>query len=162
MAQLDPMQAALLRAEIQDALYRHASVLDQRRYYEWVDLFTADGSYSVITYGNLNHQGLFLLKDDGKEAIKERVAYLMGYWQMERGKTLHVVSNIQLTDLKANEARCRSSFVVYRTGEDGVPKLYSCGEYLDVLVKREERWLFRERKVVIDNETLPPNFTEPP
>jgi 3-phenylpropionate/cinnamic acid dioxygenase small subunit len=149
-----------VEAEIRSALHHYARTIDQKRYYDWLNLFTDDGSYAVITYENLQDQGLYLYKDDGRAALEERVVYLVGYWKVARGKTLHTVSNIEVTPVSADEAKCTSYFVVYYTGDEGVTELYSCGECHDTLVKRDGRWLFREHKVVVDNGILPPNFTE--
>jgi 3-phenylpropionate/cinnamic acid dioxygenase small subunit len=152
--------AAEDRSEIEKLFRAYARLLDQRRFAEWTDLFTEDGAYLVVTYENLQDQGLLLFKDDGREALKERAAFALGYYQSERCKTLHVVSNVEVDDASGNETICNSYFVVYRTPADGLPQLYSCGEYRDRLVKKTGRWMFRERLVVVDNETLPENFTE--
>lgn len=152
--------AAEDRGQIEKLLRTYARLLDERRFAEWVDVFTEDGAYLAVTHENLQDQGLLLFKDDGREALKERAAFVMGYYQSERCKTLHVVSNIEVGAASDNEATCSSYFVVYRTAADGLPRLYSCGEYRDRLVRKNGRWLFRERLVVVDNGTLPENFTE--
>ena len=160
MAAPDGSRRGVIDQAVRDLLYHYARTVDEQRFHDWLDLFTEDGSYSVMTYENRRDQCLYLLKDDGLEARKERVAYLMGYWQNARGKTLHTIANIVCHPLAEDEVRSRSYLVVYRTGEDGVPQLYACGESEDTLVKQGERWLFRERRVTVDNELLPPNFTE--
>ncbi len=71
--------ATEMRAQIEQLLFRCAKLLDERRFPEWVELFTSDGSYSAITSENLHAQGLLLFKDDGHEALKERAAFVMGY-----------------------------------------------------------------------------------
>ena len=146
--------------QIRNLLYDYAHIVDQQRFYEWLDLFTEDGSYSAITYENLQDQGLYLFKDDGKESLKERVTFLMGFWQVGRGKTLHTVSNIQVASLVGGEATANSYFVIYRTGDDGVTQFHACGEYEDRLTRQDGRWLFRQRKVIVDNGVLPSHFTD--
>src|SRR5262249_35581576 len=66
-----------VEAEIRSALHHYARTIDQKRYYDWLNLFTDDGSYAVITYENLQDQGLYLYKDDGRAALEERVVYLV-------------------------------------------------------------------------------------
>ena len=153
-------EARSVQTEARDFLYRYARVVDERRYLDWVDLFTEDATYSGITHENEHDQGLYLFKDEGKEALKVRAAWLIGLWQVERGKTLHTVTNIDVTDVAANEVRTRSYFVIYRTGDDGITQFHACGEYHDILVQQDGRWLFRERKAIVDANTLPPAFTE--
>ena len=153
-------QAQPVEDQIQNLLFSYARIADQQRFLEWLDLFTEDASYSAITYENLHDQGLYLFKDDGKEAMKERVTFLMGFWQVGRGKTLHMVSNIQVSDIQENGAKARSYFVIYRTGDDGVTQFHACGEYDDTLVRQDGRWLFQQRKVIVDNGVLPSHFTD--
>ena len=146
--------------QIRDLMYRYARLADQGKYIEWLELFAEGSSYSAITYENFHDQGLYLFKDDGKEALKERVAFLMGFWQVSRGKTLHTVSNIEVSDLKDGAAKARSYFVIYRTGEGGTTQFHACGEYDDVLAKQHDGWLFRQRRAIVDNAVLPSHFTD--
>jgi 3-phenylpropionate/cinnamic acid dioxygenase small subunit len=155
-----PASRAAIEHSIRDLLHRYARTVDEQRFHDWLDLFTEDGSYSLMTYENSRDQCLLLFKDDGQEALKERVAYLMGYWQSSRGKTLHTITNIECQPVSETEVRSRSYLVVYRTAEEGVPQLYTCGESQDTLVHQGDGWRFRERRVTVDNGILPPNFTE--
>src|SRR5258708_2787290 len=110
------------RGQIEKLLRTYARLLDERRFAEWTDLFTEDGAYLVVTYENLQDQGLLLFKDDGREALKERAAFVMGYYQFERCKTLHIVSNVEIGDPSGNETVCNSYFIVCRTPSDGLPR----------------------------------------
>ena len=147
-------------AQIRDLMFECARLVDHQQFRDWLDLFTEDGSYSAITYENNQENGLYLFKDDGKESLKERATFLMGFWQVGRGKTLHTLSNISITPLEEDEATANSYFVIYRTGDDGVTRFHACGEYEDNLVRQEGRWLFRKRKAIVDNGVLPSHFTD--
>ena len=146
--------------QIRALMFECARLVDHQRFREWLDLFTEDGSYSAITYENNRENGLYLFKDDGKESLKERVTFLMGFWQVGRGKTLHTLSNISITPLQDDEASANSYFVIYRTGDDGVTRFHACGEYEDHLVRQDGRWLFKKRKAIVDNGILPSHFTD--
>lgn len=153
-------QARSVEDQIRDLMYECARLVDRQQFLEWMDLFVEDGVYSAITYENLHDQGLYLFYDDGREAFKERVAYLRGFWQVARGKTIHQVSNIEITGLKEDEAKARSYFVIFRTGTSGVSEFHACGEYEDEVVKRDGRWLFRRRNAIVDTAVLPSHFTD--
>ena len=146
--------------QIRALLFECARLVDHQQFREWLDLFTEDGSYSAITYENSQENGLYLFKDDGKESLKERVTFLMGFWQVGRAKTLHTLSNISVTPVEEDEATASSYFVIYRTGDDGVTQFHACGEYEDHLVRQEGHWLFRKRKAIVDNGVLPSHFTD--
>jgi 3-phenylpropionate/cinnamic acid dioxygenase small subunit len=153
-------EATEIRAQLEKLLFRYARLLDECRFPEWVELFSSDGSYIAVTRENFREKGLLLFKDDGRDALKERAAFVMGYYQAARFKTLHVVSNLEIESVSGDEAICNSYFVTYRSPWDGPPELYACGEYRDRLVKTDGGWKFRERLVIVDNGTLPQNFTE--
>jgi len=149
-----------LERQIRALILRTARLIDEQHYREWVDLFTPEAVYCAITHENLNDKGLYLFYDEGIHPIRERAAYLEGVWQVPRGKTLHTVTNIEVTELNGDSARARSYFVIYRTGDMEHSKLHACGEYRDSFVRQGDRWLFAERQVVVDSNLLPPEFTE--
>jgi 3-phenylpropionate/cinnamic acid dioxygenase small subunit len=146
--------------EIERLMYRYARTADSQLYHEWLELFTEDAIYTAITLENDRDQGLALFTDYGKERMKERVAFFMGFWAAERGKTLHQVSNIEVTDVTGDQAVAVSYFVIYRTGDDGESKLYACGEYQDELANSPTGWLFQKRRVIVDADVLPSQFSD--
>jgi 3-phenylpropionate/cinnamic acid dioxygenase small subunit len=154
------MSAEAIEREIVALLYRAARLADEQRFEEWVGLFTEDGSYSAITHENQNDQGLYLFKDDGIEALKERAVFLMGFWKVPRGKTLHTVNNIEVDVYGDDAARAKSYFTIYRSGDLEQTSLHACGEYRDELQRQNGQWLFGERRVIVDSMVLPPEFTE--
>jgi 3-phenylpropionate/cinnamic acid dioxygenase small subunit len=156
---------AMVDAETERAavalIYRAARLIDDRKYVEWMDLFAEDGEYSAITYENLNHKGLRLFRDVGKSAIYERVAFLMGVWQVPRGKTIHLVSNTEVSAGEhVNSVRAVSNFIMTRTADLEHTVLHAAGRYVDQLERRDGVWLFKDRLAVIDSNLLPGEFTE--
>ncbi len=149
-----------LQQQIERALFNYARTIDEQRFRDWVELFTEDGVYSVMTQENQQDQGLYLVMDEGREALKERAAYALGFWQAPRGKMLHTISNIDVEPRSGGEVSVRSYLVAYRTEAAGDTQLHCCGTADDVLVLQGGRWLFKRRAVVVDNGILPPNFTE--
>lgn len=142
-------------------IYRAARLSDEQRYLEWMDLFADDGEYSAITNENQSYQGLRLFRDVGKTALHERVAFLMGLIQAPRGKTLHLVSNIEIEDgERPDTAVATSNFIMTRTGELEDTRLHAAGRYRDRFERQGDRWLFKERLVIVDSNLLPPTFTE--
>jgi benzoate/toluate 1,2-dioxygenase beta subunit len=149
-----------IETEIIALLHRAARLADERRFEDWVRLFSEDGSYSAITHENFHDQGLYLFKDDGIEALKERAIFLMGFWKVPRGKTLHTITNIEVSQRDTASASARSYFTLFRTGDMKHSELHACGEYQDEFVRKNDRWLFKQRRVIVDSNVLPPKFTE--
>ena len=146
--------------EIIALLHRAARLADERHFEEWVGLFSEDGSYSAITHENFHDQGLYLFKDDGIEALKERAIFLMGFWKVPRGKTLHTITNIEVEPRDDDSVTARSYFTLFRTGDMEHSELHACGEYQDEFVHDNGQWLFKQRRVIVDSNVLPPKFTE--
>lgn len=161
VAQPAPARGADAEREIAALIVRAARLADERKFLEWMDLFTDEGRYGAITYENHISTGLHLFKDKGKRALHERVSFLMGLWQVPRGKTLHLVSNLEIeVDSSGTRASCESNFIMTRTGDMEHSKLHACGRYYDKFEWRDGAWLFSERLVVVDSNMLPPEFTE--
>ena len=156
-----PVDAETERAAVA-LIYKAARLIDDRKYMEWLELFTEDGEYSAITYENLNHKGLRLYRDAGKPMIYERVAYLMGVWQVPRGKTIHLVSNTEVSAGEhENTAQAVSNFIMTRTADLEHTVLHAAGRYVDRLERQGGAWLFKDRLVIVDSNLLPGEFTEP-
>lgn len=140
---------------------RAARLSDERKYLDWMELFAEGGIYSAITYENETSSGLYLFKDVGRRALHIRAAFLMGLWQTPRGKTLHLVSNTELAaGDDETEATGVSNFIMTRTAEMEHSKLHASGVYYDRFKRVGGGWRFAERKVVVDTNVLPPEFTE--
>ncbi len=144
---------------INNLILRAARLADEQRFLEWIDLFVEECRYSAITLENHQSMGLCLFTDIGSRALHERVAWLMGLWQVPRGKTLHMVTNIEIRP-SGDTATASSSFLIARTGELEHSKLYACGRYHDKFERRDGAWLFKERQVIVDSNMLPGEFTE--
>ncbi len=160
MAQPVQAQQADLTA-IQDLFYRAAEMLEEGRFLEWVDLFAEDGVYTAITAANLKDRGLAIFTDRGRAGLRERAAYWMGMWQVNRGSTSHVIGNVRLVGRDGDQIQVRSKFIMTRMNRDGLVDLHTAGSYQDVLTERGGALLFQHRRVIIDNRTLPSNFTDP-
>lgn len=142
-------------------IYRAARLADDRKYLDWMELFAEDGEYSAITLENLNQLGLRLFRDVGKPAIHERVAFLMGLWQTPRGKTLHFVSNTEVSAGDGpDQVRAVSNFLVTRTAEFEHTELHAAGRYIDILERHAGAWRFKQRLAIVDSNLLPGEFTE--
>ncbi len=142
-------------------IYKAARLTDERNYVAWMELFCDDGEYSAITQENLVHKGLRLFRDVGRNALYERVAFLMGVWQVPRAKTLHLVTNTELTAGDAPETvKAVSNFLMTRTADLEHTVIHAAGRYVDQFQRQDGGWLFKQRLVIVDSNLLPPEFTE--
>jgi 3-phenylpropionate/cinnamic acid dioxygenase small subunit len=164
LSESDVIEAAAdasLERAITALIYKAARLSDERAYIRWMELFTDDGRYGAITHENFTSSGLYLFMDVGRRALHERAAFQMGLWQAPRGKTLHLVSNIEVRSGETETtASAVSNFIMTRTADMEHAKLHACGQYRDAFERRNGAWLFKSRIVIVDSNVLPPEFTE--
>jgi 3-phenylpropionate/cinnamic acid dioxygenase small subunit len=152
--------------EIEQFLYYEAELLDERRFHEWLDLFTEDTHYWMpirLTVGAAQSSDEWTREyensyfDDDKPMLEQRVEKLdTGYsWAEDPpSRTRHMVSNVQIREGERNfEWAVKCSFVVYRnrlaTDED-----WYVGRREDLLRKVDGRWRIAGRKIFLDQATL--------
>jgi anthranilate 1,2-dioxygenase small subunit len=152
--------AATERAIIR-LIHRAARLADDQDFLGWMNLFADDGEYSAITNENLKYKGLRLFRDVGRAALHQRVAFLLGLWQVPRAKSTHLVANIEVSAGEGpDEASAVSNYLIARTGELEHTKLHAAGRYQDRFVRQDGAWRFKERLVIVDSNLLPAEFTE--
>lgn len=112
----------LVRHEIEEFLYREADLLDERRFAEWLDLFTEDARYWMPMRRNVprdEREREFTREgadvnwfDEGKETLARRVGQILTgvHWAEEPpSRICHMVSNVQIPARGARRADSRGS-----------------------------------------------------
>jgi 3-phenylpropionate/cinnamic acid dioxygenase small subunit len=156
----------LLKDEIEQFLYREADLLDERRYEEWLELFTDDAHYFMPMRRNVPHdepEREFTRAgtdvnwfDEGKDTLTRRVKQILTgiHWAEEPpSRICHMVSNVQVVADGPADVTVKSRFLVYRNRVE---------TETDFLVgKREDRlrrvgggWKIARRKIVLDQNVL--------
>ena len=143
------------RAEIEAFLIYEARLLDERRFYDWMDLFTDDAYYWVPSKPDqespLNHASLFY---DDRELMKTRIDRLYHpriHSQIPHARTAHVVTNMMVEepDDGTGEFLIGSCFnmVEYRQGRQRV----FAGRYLHRLRRDGDGYRIAWKKVELIN-----------
>jgi 3-phenylpropionate/cinnamic acid dioxygenase small subunit len=152
---------APLQQELAQVLYDYTATIDHQDFAGWVDWFTPDGAYTMTTFENHRGSGMLLTCDLGTAALKERAAFVAGYFNFRRSKTLHVVNNVRVVvGDDADEVDVASYLVLYKTSKQGDVRLQATGECRDRLVRTPDGWRFRARQIVLDAELLPNDLTD--
>jgi 3-phenylpropionate/cinnamic acid dioxygenase small subunit len=173
----DLLRDDLLR-EIEQFLYREARLLDDRRFHEWLELFTDDVRYWMV--GRVNRypraskaiagstndrrddsdlEDQLALLDETKVTLEGRVARLdtgMAWGEDPPSRTRHMITNVEVEagDTPA-ELKVYSNFLVYRTRAETEQDLY-VGARQDVLRRVGGSWKIAHRKAVLDQNVLLP------
>jgi len=140
------------RQAIHDLLINAGLLLDEGRFMDWAALFAENAEYAML-FKSKEIGGVddYLVRLDKKQLLDKLV--LLPRYVIDRAKRLHMVSNIRV-EINGNTANSRSSFTVYRTTEDGKTNLYAVGHSEDSVIKRDNKWLFLKRKVILDTRML--------
>ena len=114
----------LSRARAEDFLYLEARLLDQRRYWEWFKLFTADGFYWLPTEDGTDPELVPSILYDDHKMLELRVRQFdhstPHYAQYPPSRTIHAVSNVMVEPGEADEeaiVRCTLMVTELREGD---------------------------------------------
>ncbi len=155
-AALDPLPTgvdnARLRRELRDFYEEVGDLLDDDRVEDFPDHFTDDCLYKVTSRENVA-QGLpaGLMFCDGMGMLRDRVLALRETQVYEPRLWRHFLSGVKVLATTDGAVRTRTNFLVTESMSDASPTIFAVGQYLDLVVRRGERWLFRERVAVLDN-----------
>jgi 3-phenylpropionate/cinnamic acid dioxygenase small subunit len=159
----------LLR-EVEELLYAEAELLDERRYDEWLALFTDDVRYWMPLRKNVewarrdadaSGEDEVGWIDDDKATLEKRVKQLQTgiHWAEEPiSRVSHAVTNIRFTEhidslTEAQSMGVKSHFIVYRNRLERETDLL-VGRREDTLRRVEGRLRIARRKILIEQSVL--------
>lgn len=160
-----------LHREIEAFLIAEADLLDERRFDEWLDLFTDDVRYWMPLVRNIQYrdnarefsrEGLDnAWMDEGKETLTQRVKQLATgiHWADEpQSRMSHLITNIHVLSATPDasaptEAVVKSRILVYRNRlETEVDILV--GKRKDTLRRTPDGWRVARREIYLDQNVL--------
>jgi 3-phenylpropionate/cinnamic acid dioxygenase small subunit len=156
----------ITRDEVEDFLYHEAELLDERRYEEWLDLFTEDAHYWMPMRRNVpadeperefTREGADVnWFDEGKDTLTRRVKQIRTgvHWaEQPPSRTCHMVSNVQILEARPDAVAVKSRFLLYRNRVETETD-FLVGKREDLL--RREGGLLRiaRRKIILDQNVL--------
>jgi len=157
---------AALQFELEQFLYEEASLIDERRFDEWLELLADDLEYwmpvrSTRVAGDeaaeFTKPGEVAFFDDDKSSMTQRVAKLRtGFaWSEDPpSRTRHLVGNVRILEKRSEtDVTVTCNFLLYRSrlahDED-----FWLGRREDALRKAGERWTVYRRHVFLDHVSL--------
>jgi 3-phenylpropionate/cinnamic acid dioxygenase small subunit len=164
--------------EVEQFLYREARLLDERRFHEWLELFTEDVHYRMAGRRNrylksskaiamldpdryvaedLTEDVELAILDENKHTLSARVARLdtgMAWAEDPPSRTRHLLANIEVEPADAeSEVEVHSNFIVYRSRSETEQDFY-VGARRDVLRRVDGVWRIAHRKLILDQNVL--------
>ena len=167
----DCLARLMLKDEIEQFFYREAELLDERRYHDWLDLFTEDTRYWMPMRRNVprdeperefTREGTDVnWFDEGKDTLTRRVGQILTgvHWAEEPpSRICHMISNVQVLDASPPgqspaEASVKCRFLVYRNRVETETDIL-VGKREDLLRSIAGQWKIARRMVVLDQSVL--------
>ena len=155
-----------LQLEIERLIAHEAYLLDERRYHEWLELFTDDTTYAVSVREVVQHREDAALYryaetpvfEEGRDFTTVRVKRLetrLAHAEQPPSLTRHLITNVLLHDGESTDSlRVSASFQVYQH-RPGLSEQVYYGKREDVLRRLDGRWRIGRRRVVLDTSLLP-------
>ena len=163
---------------IEQFLYREARLLDERRFHDWLGLFTDDVHYWMSARSNryprsskaiaildaerfaeaeaAEEDGLGLF-DESIGTLTARVARLdtgMAWAEDPPSRTRHLITNIEVeSGASDSEVTVRCNFIVYRSRGETEQDFY-VGARVDRLRLIDGAWKIANRRLTLDQHVL--------
>lgn len=152
----------LLRLRVEDFLYQEASLLDEWRLKEWLQLFAPDTRYEIAPLGDpepvtvTTAEALFLVADD-RERLEQRVIRLLkpsAHAEYPHSRVRHVVSNVRVLAATDGSVEVSSNFITFRN-KRGVTATYM-GQQRYLLQPSGASFLIKLKRNMLDLDALVP------
>jgi benzoate/toluate 1,2-dioxygenase subunit beta len=139
-----------------DFLYHEAALLDERRYEEWLELFTDDAVYWVPQGDEPDPLRQVSLVYDDRRRLHERVLRLTGgfaFSQDPPSRTCHIVGNVRTGSNGGEELELSSNLLVAEVRRD-VQNLYAA-RVEHTLVPAGDAFRIRRKLIRLVNSDVP-------
>src|SRR5712691_8084513 len=158
-----PRQALWL--ELMPFYIHEAWLLDERKFKEWLDLFTDDVVYFMPRRKNVlrreahrevTRPGDLALIEDDRRYLEMRVARLdtgMAWGEDPPSRTRHLIGNLVAEPLDNGDVKAKTAFLVYRSHLETDHQLLS-GSREDVLRRVNGAWKIAKRTILLDANVL--------
>jgi benzoate/toluate 1,2-dioxygenase beta subunit len=146
---------------VEQFLYREAALLDERRWDEWLRLYSADVVYWVPAWDSDSettkdpNSEISLIYYDSRQGLEDRV-FRIGTGQSSASipfpRTCHFVSNIRAVSQSARGCDVKATWQVLLYQNQETFTFF--GFYDLSLLKDSGSWLIKEKKITLLNDTI--------
>ncbi|QHE73134.1 3-phenylpropionate dioxygenase, beta subunit (plasmid) [Rhodococcus sp. WAY2] len=158
-----PGSLAILSLDVAQFYYHEARLLDERRYDEWIGLFTSESTYwapvRVTREGEPDRMkpGELALFDDDYGTLELRVASLSAksaWAEIPPSRTRRLITNVTATESEVEgQVFATSNFLTFRSRLEATEHTF-VGMREDILVRDGASWHILERKILLDHNTF--------
>jgi 3-phenylpropionate/cinnamic acid dioxygenase small subunit len=146
-----------------DLLYREAAYLDERRWTEWLELYTTDAEFWIPAWDEDGkptsdpQSQLSLIYYDRRAGLEDRI------WRIDSGlsaasspwvRTCHLISNIRITEVINGHPQVASHWQVNVYRPEKQHSFTYFGFYEHSLQAADERLRIAKKKIVLLNDVV--------
>jgi anthranilate 1,2-dioxygenase small subunit len=156
------MTDAEVRDAINDLMADYCHYIDDDRLEEWLDFFTEDCQYKVLSRENEESDlPLELLSCRNKNMLRDRILSLReaNIYNIHFDK--HLLGAVRILGQENGGYRVQANYSVYQTNQDGVSELFNVGTYRDLIIFDGAKPLFKEKIAVADTFGIPRLLSTP-
>ena len=137
--------------DVRDLYDDYAALLDAGDYDAWLELFTAEATYSAIARENVE-RGLELatMRADSRAMLADRLDALVGTQFFARRMTRRFVGSVRPVAAAVGTVTIRANFVVIESLVEAPPFVAATGVYDDVVVATAEGLRFARKVAMYD------------
>lgn len=117
-----------LKREVAELIYREATLLDRRRWDDWIDLYAEDSVFWAPTWANEEETTddpetqLNLIYLRGRGGLEDRIFRLESrdsYASLPLDRTVHVIGNVLIENVEGEEITAFANCLVHVYGKKG-------------------------------------------
>ncbi len=161
----DGVSQSELWHELMQFYINEAWLLDDRKFREWLELFTDDVFYFMPRRMNVSRQdqsrelsevGDLAIFEDDKTYLTMRVDRLdtgMAWAEDPPSRTRHIVGNLVVEPLPDGDVKARTAFILYRSHHETDENIFA-GSREDHLRKEDGGWKIYKRLIVLDSNVI--------
>jgi anthranilate 1,2-dioxygenase small subunit len=156
------MSDAAMREAAEDLMDDYAQLLDAGQLDEWLELFTEDAIYQVLSRENVEQQlPAALIWCENKRMLCDRVVSLQKANEYNLHYARHLISRVRVRADEGAVWRLEASYAVFQTTLEGQTRLFSVGKYADKVRYDDGKLKFSEKTVVVDTFSVPTLLATP-
>lgn len=142
-----------------------AWLLDERKFKQWLDIFTEDLFYFIPRRKNVYRKDLareitkygdLAILEESKRDLEMRVQRLdtgMAWAEDPPSRTRHIIANLVVEPLDNGEVKTKTAFLLYKSHLETDQDLYA-GMREDVLRQVDGEWKVSKRTIILDANVL--------
>jgi 3-phenylpropionate/cinnamic acid dioxygenase small subunit len=151
--------------ELMQFYIHEAWLLDERKFDDWLELFTDDVFYFMPRRRNVHRKDLaqeltevgdLAIFEDDKTYLRMRVERLqtgMAWAEDPPSRTRHLVGNLVVEPLPDGEVQAKTAFILYRSHHETEENIFA-GSREDVLRQVAGQWKIARRVIVLDANVI--------